>query len=212
MANVNAPSGLTVSFSRGASTYTGQFRTYFIPSTDANAYAIGDPVKTLTNAASTNGISAVTLAVAGTSNPIRGIIMSAGGGLGANAAQNVFGAGMFDPNALGSVIIPASKNQGYFVEVCDDPDLMFEVQEWGGASYTAFTAADVGKNCNLKAGANNGYVSGWVLDTTAASATTVGLQVKLMQLIQRKDNNFGQYARWLVMINQHELNMPTVGV
>jgi hypothetical protein len=40
----------------------------------------------------------------------------------------------------------------------------------------------------------------------------VGLQIKLMQLIQRKDNNFGQYARWLVMINQHELNFPTVGV
>ena len=212
MANLNAPSGLSPSISRGANPYNGQFRVYYIPSTDTNAYAIGDPVKSLTGAASANGISAVTLATAGTSNSIRGVVCTAGAAFGGNTVWQAAGQGFFDPNALGTVIIPASKSQSYFVGVVDDPDLMFEIQEWGGASYTAFTAADVGKNCNLKAGTNNGYISGWVLDTTAASATTVGLQVKLMQLVQRKDNVFGQYARWLVMLNQHELNMPTVGV
>ena len=212
MANLNAPSGLAPSISRGANPYNGQFRMYYIPSTDTNAYAIGDPVKSLTGAASANGISAVTLATAGTSNSIRGVVCTAGAAFGGNTVWQAAGQGFFDPNALGTVVIPASKSQSYFVGVIDDPDLMFEIQEWGGTSYTAFTAADVGKNCNLKAGANNGYISGWVLDTTAASATTVGLQVKLMQLVQRKDNVFGQYARWLVMINQHELNMPTVGV
>ena len=212
MANLNAPSGLSPVQYRSANSWNGALRLYYIPSTDTNAYAIGDPVKSLTGAASANGIPSVTLATAGTSNAIRGVIMTAGMALGSNSAINVAGTGFYDPNALGSIVIPASKTQSYFVGVLDDPDCMFEVQEWGGASYTAFTSADVGKNCNLKAGTNNGYVSGWVLDTTAASAVTVGLQVKLISLIQRRDNAFGQYARWLVQINQHELNSPTVGV
>ena len=212
MANLNAPSGLAPVVYRSGTQWNGQMRYYYIPSTDTNAYAIGDPVATLTNAASANGISAVTLATAGASNALRGVIMTAGGALGPNAPINVSGSGYFDPNALGTVVIPASKTQSYFVGVCDDPDVLFEVQEWGGASYTALTSADVGKNINLKAGTNNGYVSGWVLDTTAASATSNTRQVKLMQLIQRRDNAFGQYARWLVMINQHELNAPSAGV
>lgn len=212
MANVNAPSGLAASFSRGASSYTGQFRAYYIPATDTNAYAIGDPVASLTGAASTNGLSAVTLAVAGSSNAIRGVICTAGSAFGGNTIWQATGQGFFDPNALGNVVIPASKSQNYIVGVIDDPDLMFEIQEFGGTGYTALTSADVGKNINLKAGTNNGYVSGWTIDTTAPSSTSNTRQLKLMQLIQRKDNVFGQYARWLVMINQHELNMPTAGV
>ena len=212
MANLNAPSGLSPSCYRSGTSYNGQFRLYYIPSTDTNAYAIGDPVASLTNAASANGISAVTLATAGSSAQLRGVLVTAGGALGSNAAINVAGSGFFDPNALGSIVIPATKTQSYFVGICDDPDVLFEVQEWGGASYTALTAADIGKNINLKSGANNGYISSWVIDTTAASSTSNTRQLKLMQLVQRRDNAFGQYAKHLVLINQHELNPPTSGV
>ena len=212
MANVNAPSGLAAVQYRSQNAWNAAPRLYYIPQTDTNAYAIGDPVKSLTGGASANGIPAVTLAVAGASNQIRGVIQSAGAGIGSNSPVLVAGAGAYDPNALGSVIIPASKTQGYFVYINDDPDVLWEVQSFSGVGATPWTAADIGKNVNLKAGTNNGYISGWTLDDTAASSTTINNQCKLVSLVQRKDNAFGSYARFLVAINQHEFNMPSAGV
>lgn len=204
MANLNAPSGLSPVFNMYTSTYSAQTRRYYIPSTDTNAYAIGDPVGTLTGGADSNGVSAVTLGVAGSSAVLRGVITAMGG-----LAEGGPGGDLAN---LSLMAIPATKTKGYYVQVIDDPMVVFEVQEWGGTSYTAFTAADVGKGCNLKSGANNGSVSGWVLDTTAASATSSTRQVRLLGLARRGDNVFGQYARWLVLINQHELKAATAGV
>ena len=212
MANLNAPSGLSFYQYGRANDMNAACHVYYIPSTDTNAYAIGDPVKSLTGAASANGIPSVTLASAGASNLIRGVVMSAGGALGSNAPINVFGAGMYDPNALGTVVIPASKTQGYFVTVADDPDMYWEVQSFSGSGSTPFTAADIGKNANLKVGTNNGYISGWTIDDTAVSSTSSTYQLKLLWLKQSKDNAIGSYARYIVQINQHELNSPSAGV
>lgn len=204
MANTNRPSGLSPFSYLDGSSYNGQVRTYFIPSTDTNAYAIGDPVKTLTGAADANGVSAVTIAVAGDSQPIRGVIMGMGG--------LVEGAMFGDPTNLNTTVIPATKTQNYYVSVTDDANVLFEVQEFSGAGSTNFTAADIGKNCNLKAGTNNGYISGWVLDDTAVSATASTRQVKLMGIARRVDNAFGNYCKFIVRINNHELNSGTAGV
>lgn len=204
MANTNAPSGLSPSQYRSGSQYSGQIRVYFIPSTDTNAYAIGDPVATLTNAADVNGVSAVTLATAGASNALRGVIQTMGG--------TIEGAMYGDAINLNITVIPATKTKGYYVGVADDPDIIFEVQEFSGSGSTNFTAADIGKGCNLKSGTNNGYISGWVLDDTAASSTSNTRQVKLMGIRRTPDNAFGSYCKFLVLINQHELNCPSAGV
>lgn len=204
MANVNRPQGLSPYRLMDASPWSGTGNVYFIPSTDGNAYAIGDPVKTLTNAADANGVSAVTIAVAGDSQPIRGIIISMGG--------TVEGAMYGDPANLNITVIPATKTYGYYVMVVDDPSVLFLVQEFSGAGSTNFTSADIGKNCNLKAGTNSGYVSGWVLDDTAASATNSTRQVKLMGIQRTPDNAFGSYCKFIVRINNHELNAGTAGI
>lgn len=204
MANINRANGLQPYQYLNANPWNGMGRCYYIPSTDSNAYAIGDPVKTLTGAADANGIQAVTIAVAGDSNVLRGVIVSMGG--------TVEGAMYGDPTNLNTTIIPATKLQGYYVMVVDDPDVLFVVQEFSGAGSTNFTAADIGKNCNLKAGTNNGYLSGWVLDDTAASATTSTRQVKLMGIVRTPDNAFGSYCKFVVRINNHELNSGTAGV
>lgn len=210
MANINKAAGLVPVRYLNGSPWNGRMNLYYIPSTDANAYAIGDPVATLTGAASSLGVSAVTLATAGASNPLRGVIVTAGG----DASQVADIGGPFvDPANLGTTIIPASKTKNYYVGVVDDPWVVFQCTEWGGASYTAFTAADVGKGCNLKSGANNGYVSQWVLDTTAASSTASTRQVRLLGLSRAPQGNaFGQYASWEVLINQHEFKAATAGV
>ena len=204
MANLNKPAGLSLVRHLVGNAGYGQMNEYFIPSSDTNAYAIGDPVKTLTNAADANGVSAVTLAVAGDSAVIRGVIVGMGG--------LVDGAPGFDPNNLALTVIPATKTYGYYVMVVDDPYAIFEVQEFSGAGSTNFTAADIGKNCNLKAGANNGFISGWVLDDTAASATTSTRQVRLLGITRRADNVFGNYCKFLVMINNHEFKAAVAGV
>jgi hypothetical protein len=204
MANINKPSGLSVVRHLQGSTGVGQMNVYYIPSNDTNAYAIGDPVKTLTGAADANGVSAVTLGVAGDGNVLRGGIVGMGG--------IADGAPGFDPSNLNLTVIPATKAYGYYVMVADDPYWIFEVQEYSGTGSTNFTAADIGKNCNLKAGTNNGYVSGWVLDDTAASATTSTRQVRLLGISRRADNAFGNYCKYLVMINNHEFKAAVAGV
>lgn len=204
MANVNKPSGLSPVRYLNGSPWNGRMNLYYIPSTDANAYAIGDPVATLTGAASASGVSAVTLASAGASAVLRGVLVTAGG------TQE---AGPFvDPANLALTVIPASKTQNYWVGVVDDPMVIFEIQEFSGSGATNFTSADVGKGCNLKSGTNNGYLSGWTLDDTAVSATSSTRQVRLLGLARRTDNVFGAYAKWEVLINQHEFKAATAGV
>jgi len=204
MANLNKPMGLVPYRYLNSTPWNGAGNVYFIPSTDGNAYAIGDPVATLTGAADANGVSAVTLATAGDGHPSRGVISSMGG--------TVEGAMYGDPNNLNITVIPATKTYGYYVMVVDDPDVLFLCQEFSGAGSTNFTAADIGKNCNLKAGTNNGFVSTWVLDDTAVSATNSTRQVKLMGIERVANNAFGNYCVFVVRINNHELNAGTAGV
>lgn len=204
MANINKPSGLLpVRYLNGAP-WTSSANLYYIPSTDTNAYAIGDPVKTLTGAADANGVSAVTLATAGSGNAVRGAIISAGAA--------VEGGAMFDPLNLNTTVIPATKTKAYYVMVVDDPMVIFEMQELSGGSSTNFTAADIGKNVNLKSGTNNGYVSAWTVDDTAASATTSAYQLRLLGIARRPDNAFGNYCKFLVLINNHEFKAAVAGV
>src|ERR1700722_5134817 len=204
MANANRPSGLNPYRYLNGNPWTGQMNVYYIPSTDTNAYAIGDPVKTLTGAADVNGTPAVTIAVAGNSQPIRGVIVTMGG----ETEGSLYG----DWQNLNPIVIPATKTYGYYVGVADDSDLLFWVQEFSGTGSTNFTAADISKNVNLKAGTNNSYVSGWVLDDTAASATTSTYQMKLLGIVRTPDNQFGNYCKFVARINNHELNAGTAGV
>lgn len=198
MANANRPSGLAPVNNILTGEYSGQARIYFISSADGNAYAIGDPVKS-SGDADAFGVAGVTLATAGAA--ARGVIVSAGG---------LVRAGFFgDPTNLLTTVVPATKTKNYYVAVADDPNIIFEMQEVN--SGTAFTSAEVGLNANWVAAANNGFVSGFTIDNTT-EATTVTLNVKLLGLAQRSDNAYGLAAKWLVLINNHELRAGAVGV
>lgn len=198
MANVNRPTGLSpVKMVTGAP-YNGQCNVYAILAADANAFAIGDPVVSSASGADAAGVAAVTLAAA--TGAIRGVIV--GIGTKANLIAN--------PDQLGSTIRSAgAKTTDWYALVVDDPNIIFEVQEVGTG--TPLTAADIGLNTSLLVGANNGFVSGWLLDNGVELGTAT-LQVKLLGLSQRVDNAFGAYAKHLVLINNHELRAGTAGV
>lgn len=198
MANEDRPSGLSPTQYLNGAPWNGQARLYNIDSGDTNAFAIGDPVKS-DGTADANGVAGVTLGTAGSA--VRGVIVSMGGLL--------RGGPMVDPTNLGTTIIPATKTKDYYVMVVDDPNVIFEVQEVSGG--TALTAAAVGLNADLVAGTNNGYVSGWELNNSG-EATTSTLNCKLLGLSQRADNAFGEHAKWLVLLNNHELRGGVTGV
>ena len=200
MANSDRPSGLSpVQYLNGAP-WNGGGRVYCIPDTDdTNAYAIGDPV-VLAGGADANGVPTITLATAGTGSSVLGPIVS---GAGAQVYAGAYGVPAESP-----IVIPATKTRSYYVLVCDDPNVIFDIQEENTG--TALTAADVGANGNLVAGANNGYISGWELDRTGVS-TGATIQLKLLGLSQVSGNAFGDYARWLVLINNHCYRVGQLG-
>ena len=72
MANVNAPMGFSPIIYGGGAASNQQVRTYYIPSTDSNAYYIGDVVKTIAGS-DANGIPAVTKCASG--NTPRGVVV-----------------------------------------------------------------------------------------------------------------------------------------
>lgn len=200
MPNVDRPSGLVPLEYLDGSPYNGKARMFYIPSSDGNAFAIGDPV-VMAGSADSNGVASVTLATAGTGNIVLGAIVGFGG--------SVYGGPGAIPGALETTVIPATKSRAYYVLVSDDPNIVYEIQEVSGG--TALTAAEVGLNANLVAGTNSGYVSGWEVNNSGEAAGAT-LQVQLLGLVQRADNAFGEHAKWKVRINYHQYTAGQAGV
>lgn len=200
MANVNRLGGLVPLEYLDGSPYNGKARMFYIASTDPNAFAIGDPV-TMSGSGDSNGVAGVTLASAGDGSIVLGAIVGFG-------ALNYGGPGV-DPASPNTTVIPATKSHAYYVLVSDDPFIVYSLQE--DTSSTALTAADIGRNINLKSGTNTGYVSGWQFDNSSGG-TGATKQVQLLGLVQTADNAFGAYAKWKVRINYHQYTAGQAGV
>lgn len=197
MANAYRPNGLWPVLHKSGAPFNGQGNIYQIPAADTNSYAIGDPVIS-TGSGDLNGVPGVTIAT--NTSPLRGVIL----GLGTYEAM------MANPKNLDQTIRPAGAQvTDWYALVADDPDIVFEVSEVNTG--TALTAAAIGFNVNLVAGANNGFASGWTLSNVGAAVTST-LQMRILGLARRSDNAFGLGARWLTRINNHELAAGTAGV
>lgn len=195
MPNVSTPKGFVPSRYLNGAAWNGAANMYCIPSTDTNAYNVGDAVCTVAGG-DVNGIPYVNKTASASSTPVRGVIVG------------VLLAGYNNPSIIGVNLdptlqnIPATKTKAYYVLVADDPALLFEIQDDG---LNALTATSCNKNAlytvaNPTSPAQN---SATVL-TTGTVATTNTLPLKIMGLVQRPDNAFGVNAKWLVKFNQHE--------
>ena len=192
MPNVNAPSGLSPVRNGDGSPWNQQANLYYIPQADANAYYIGDLVKSIAGA-DANGVARLTKAVAG--DTCRGAIIGV----------------VTDPNALATISIPATKVRDYYIWVVDDPNAWFEVQ---GDNSGTLAATAIGKNANFTVAAPTGIVpfSATVL-ATATAAVTATLPLKILGLTQKEGQDFTANAKILVKFNTHELGgAGTLGV
>jgi hypothetical protein len=213
MANTNAAFGLRPVRNVSAAMWDAAVTEYLIPQADTNAYFIGDTVQSAANGDPILGLSAVILYgsrnAASTTGAARGVIM----GIGTKGGTAGFSAPlMADANALSTISIPATKTQDYIVQVCDDPQTVFEAQV-DSIAVTAFN-----KNCPLFVATAPGvpvfnsasYAQG------SAAATTQALPLKIIGAPYRPDNDLtapGTFAKVYVIFNQHELGGPnTAGV
>ena len=195
MANTSRPSGFSPVRTQMAGSTNGQGNLYYIPSTDTNAYYIGDPVKTSAGA-DANGVPQVVKA-AGT-DKVRGVFIGAQAASTTTSFQGV-------TLTLEQTSIPATKTRDYYIYVEDDPQAWFEVQD-DGLTAGNCVAASVGLNSSFTVATPSlaTQLSASVL-TSSTFASTTTLNVKILGLVQTPDNAFGINAKWLVKFNQHEL-------
>lgn len=193
MANANVPRGLIPYRRTTGEPFNAGTNIYYVPSSVASNIFIGDPVTYLTAAADANGIPAVTLATAGSSNNILGSMVGIVNG--------------------GDPIVPITRDlpiyhqasTGGYILVADDPDTLFEVQENGNMGAQA-----PNRNVNLVSGTGStvtGY-SGWQLNSSTL-ATTNTLQMRVIRMLQQADNVAGTNAKWLCRINLNALTSTT---
>lgn len=193
MAQSASPFGLRVVGSLMASPYSGKTYKCLITASDGNNMGIGDPVDLYGDADTPGFYPTVTLATAGATYPIFGVITSFA----------------INPDALYTTYRPASTAR--YAYVCVDPFAIFEVQ--AGATVLPNTA--VGLNAVLKAGAVNQYtgLSGWYMDSgdTTAPADNSTYQLQTLGLANRPNNDITQaYCIWRVKINLHRLSAAGV--
>ena len=206
MANADTPFGLRPIRHRNGAPYNGSVNPMYIASTYATALFIGDPVIKVAGGSNAARVSApgvgsfaigtlpsIEAATVGDGNRITGVIVG-------------FAA---DPTGLENKHNPASTER--IAYVCDDPDVIFEIQADG-----AIPAASMGLNAVLIAthsGSTTTGLSGIELDTTSdAPAADASNQLLILRAVNREDNDTTlTHAKVEVLINQHTENQGTVG-
>lgn len=193
MPNADAATGLRpVRYLSGAP-YNGAANRYFVPASDSTAIYIGGLVR-LTGGADADGIPVVTGNVS-SGQAVVGVVV-----------------GVL-PVTADSLIYRAASTARY-VMVADDPNLLFEVQEDsdGGAlaaTATGATATLIG----FTAGSTFTGLSTIEIDSSGLSETSdTDDDVRIIQAVQRADNEIGNFCRWLVRLNVHAYVNAGVGV
>lgn len=184
MANSDVPSGLSPVRTVSGQVYTGAARTYYIASSNGNNLFIGDPV-IVSGTGDANGVPGIVRATAGSGNYVTGAIVGF-----LTAYPNNTSA----PN-LNITYWPAS-TEGYAL-VCDDPDMLYQVQVSG-----SFAVTDLSNNANLTIGSGSTItgLSGAELDSTSIG-TGATKQLRIIEVAQLADNTVGTNAKVLVKLN-----------
>lgn len=199
MANSDAPMGLRPKMHINGTPWNGMTNDYY--ATDSTAMFIGDPVlltgESLTTEFEGNppgSLPIVVQATAGQANSISGVIVS---------VQPV--------QATSTPYRQAS--EGRIIKVCDDPDVLFQIQTNGTVGDEA-----VGGAYNLIAtGGGGGSTvtgrSGFEMHQTTATGGT-GAQLVVHRAVPDPKNDItAAHSEWLVRINRHttRISTPSVG-
>lgn len=206
MANADIRAGLTPVKHKSGAAYNGAASAYYVPASYGTALFIGDPV-TITGTANTANVSAPGAGSFGIGTLPEVNKTAAGDG---NAISGVIVGFAPDPNGLERIYNPASTER--VVLVCDDPDIMFEIQADG-----AIASTQVGLNAVLiytHAGSTVTGNSGAELDTTSdAPAADASNQLTIQRVVNREGNAAAEaFTKVEVLINLHTRAYGAIGI
>jgi len=193
MANVNRVNGFRPLRYKNGSPYNGAFTEYVCPAADGTAVFTGDLVKLGNNADDTENYRAAIQAAA--SDAVIGVVV------GVRPDYSNLNAAPYRVASTRRILM-----------VADDPNILFEAQEDGATD--PLELQDLGANVNFVVGSGSTTTgqSGMQIDSDT-HATTATLPLKLVEASRRADNEVvadGQaYTRWVVQINNHQLNAST---
>ena len=188
MANTNAPFGFKPVGYFNGTPWNGKYNVYYIPVGNASIIYRGDLVS-MAGSGSADGLYPDVARTAAAGITIVGVAIGFG------TTPNF----MSDPTNLSRMYCPVSTEM--YCAVVDDPNVIFEVQEDSDGGAIAVTA--LGNNADIvaTAGSTTTGTSGMVLDSSDVKTTTA--QIRILRLANRPDNVLGNYAKWLVRINEH---------
>jgi hypothetical protein len=188
MANKDRPFGLKPVRHLNGSPWNGKTRVYYKDVGETDVLFIGSLVKSAGSADATGKYP--TIELAGT-DPIRGVVVGFGN-------TPYIAADVTDLDRLYSPTTTAN-----YVAVVDDPGVIFEAQE---DSSTNLTADEIGLNISPTTESGNTTTGHSTIELDCATeATTSTLSLKILGLVDRPDNELGDYAKFEVMVNNHEL-------
>lgn len=192
MANADNAFGLKPVRHITGAAYNGAADVYSTASGDATAIYVGDPVKLSGTSSTVNGIVYADVDQAATGDVIVGVVV-----------------GVL-PDTADSLIYRAASTTRRLL-VATDPHLLYEIQEVSGG--TALTAAALGLNADFVVGSGSTITgrSGVELNNVG-EATTNTLDLQIVGLQARADNEVGEHAKWLVRINRHQFANQIAGV
>lgn len=183
--------------------YTGQANVYFVPSSDSSVIMVGDAVKLLGDARAASGVPTVTRVSGATDIPVGVVIGILFTGVG--DTQNI------PPvTDLNTPVYRRASTDRYLL-VCDDPNVIYEVQYAGTGVAAATITANVGLNGQFTttAGSTTSGASGMQLDS-AGLATTATLPLKIVGFPARPDNIPGDtYFSYWVKLNSSTMATGT---
>lgn len=191
--NSNTPMGLRPVGTLGSAGYTGRIQAFATLTSDTAAIGIGDPV-VMTGTGDADGIPVVArLTQAGTTAILGAVV-----GVIPNPADLTLG------------YRKASTSMKVLVDT--DPNTVYEIADSDGVQTTCLAATAIGSNATLSIGTvdtttGNGKT---VLGTTVGTTTT--LNVKILSLSPKVGNAIGDYAKYLVLINNHQFRAGTAGI
>lgn len=194
---VNSPKGLEPVRMLDGSAWTGALNSYQIANTYATALYTGDPV--------TIGTSG-SLEVGAAGSPIVGVFQ----GVKWTDSTGRVRFEKFWPGNPG--VLTGSTVEAL---VIDDPNVVFTIQETSGTGTagTPLALADRGLNANFlyTAGTAATGLSAVSLNN-ATEADTSSLNLKILQLDPTPGNAVGNFANWLVVINNHLYKGGVTGI
>lgn len=205
MANTNQPFGFRPLRKLDGSSWTGAVKEYLIPSSDSTAVFVGEMVKLAGSSGAAGTI------VAGRNCEGMATVAQAAAGdalLGAVVGFVVTGGDTLNPNYR-----RASTNR--IALVCDDKNVVYLVQEDSVGGSIAAASVGLATDIVVGSGSTTTGRAQSMIDSSDV-ATDTGGQVRILGLARVPDqtstsgeNQLGNYAKWEVVINEHQYHAAT---